>query len=113
MDFSNIYLKPDEKRSLFLFHFKKKRLKEKIKCFRALYEEYGFIKQNYTKELDAFMHPIPDGTYSISDRYERYKVYRKERRIESLPNWIAITFSLFSLIVSVVTLLWQLGYIQP
>ena len=113
MDFDDINLLPAEKRSLFLFHFKKKRVEEKIKCFRSLYTEYHFIKANYTNRMDSFNQPIPDGTYSISVRYERYKVYLKRKRFESLPNWIAIAISLCSLAVSFLTLLWYLGYIHP
>ena len=106
--FREIYLTPSEKRSLFLFHFKKKRLEQKIKCFHELYVEYVFIKPNLSSETDDFGCFIPDGTFSLSSRYEHYRVYRKEKRLEILPNWIAISISLFSFVVSLLTLLSQL-----
>lgn len=111
MNFDNINLLPGEKFSLFLFNFKKKRIEEKIKHFHSLYYEYQFIDSNKSDSVDGFGAPIPDGTYSVSIKYLRYKVYLRRKRFESLPNWVAIVISLFSLIVTSLSLLWQLGYI--
>ena len=109
MDFEKINLLKAEKRSLFLFHFKKKRIERKIKYFHSLYHEYDFLQKNYSNEVDCFGSPVHDGTYSISDNYRRYKVFRRRKRLEILPNWIAITISFFSLIVSILALLLPLS----
>lgn len=113
MDYENIHLMLKEKLSLFSFYFKRRKEEKKIKCYYTLYFEYKFIKQNYMDEPDEMGCPIFDGTYSISDNYRRYKIYLRKKRFEHLPNWIAIIISFISLSVSVITLLWQLGYILP
>lgn len=111
--FEDIYLTLSEKLSLFSFHFHKRKKRERIKHFQKLYYDYDFICENHGTELDPFNHPIHDGTYSLSDRYRRYKIWRRKQRFNSLPNWLAILISLASLALSTITLLWQLGYIQP
>lgn len=113
LNFEEIHLKLGEKTSLFSFHFRKRKQKERIKHFHQLYYEYHFLRQNHSGEVDAFNCPIPDGTYSVSDRYCRYKIWRRKQRFKSLPNWLAILISLVSLAISAITLLGQLGYIKP
>lgn len=112
-NFEDIHLKFGEKASLFSFHFQKRKGKERIKYFQTLYHEYEFLERNLGNEVNYFGHPLPDGTYSISDRYCRYKIWRRKQRFKSLPNWLAILISLISLTFSAITLLWQLGYIKP
>ncbi len=110
MDFDKINLIFGEKVSLFSFHFKKKKLPHEIKYFENLYYDYQFLKSNCIGQ-DEFGSDIFDGTYSISIKYKRYKVYIHKKRFEHLPNWLAILISLMSFAVSVATLLWQLGMI--
>lgn len=109
MCYDNVNLMFKEKLSLFSFHFKKRKMEKEIKCYYTLYFKYKFIDQNYEDEPDEMGCPIFDGTYSISDNYRRYKIYLRRKRIEHLPNWLAIIISLISLAVSIATLLWQLG----
>ena len=111
--FEDIYLTSGEKLSLFSFHFRKHKKCEKIKHFQKLYHEYDFLKENLGPEVNFFNQPMPNGTYSLSDRYHRYKIWRRKQRFNSLPNWLAILISLASLALSTITLLWQLGYIKP
>ena len=40
-------------------------------CSRLL--ELGLIARNYTHERDAFNAPVPDGTYRLSEEYDRYR----------------------------------------
>ena len=111
MKFDEIILTKGEKQSLRSFLWKPKQSLNEIKHFHSLYYDYRFIKDNYLKERDEFNHPIPSGTYSLSDRYERFKIYRREKRLQSLPNWLAILISLISLIITTLMSLWQLGWI--
>ena len=110
-NFEDIHLTSGEKLSLFSFCFKKRRKKERIKHFNKLFYDFEFLKRNLLDERDASNNRIPDGTYSVSDLYCRYKIWRRKQRIKTLPNWLAILFSLISLFFSAITLLWQLGCI--
>ncbi len=108
-NFEDIHLTSGEKLSLFSFHFQKRKRKERIKHFSTLYYDFEFLSRNLTNEVDANNNRIPDDTYSISDKYCRFKIWRRKQRFKSLPNWIAILISLVTLIFSVVTELWHLG----
>lgn len=112
MNFDDIHLLLKEKRSLFCFYFKKERELNRIKCFHTLYYQYKFI-ENVPIGEDDEGNTIFKGVYRISDNYRRYKVYLRKKRIQSLPNWVAILISIISLMISALTLLWQLGYLQP
>lgn len=109
--FEQINLLKDEKKSLNSFRFKPRQKQDEIKCFYELWNEYGFIGLNYREDYDEYGEPIPDNTYSITRRYERYKVYRKNQRIINLPNWIAIMISIASLLLNILIWLWQLKLI--
>lgn len=112
MLYEEINLKFEEKLSLFSFKLHKRKPEEKIKCYRSLYFEYSFIKQNRLEEVDENGEHIFDGTYSLSDRYYRYLISRRKYIIAHLPNWIAILISLISLIASTLSSLLQLGIIK-
>ncbi|MCD7882490.1 MAG: hypothetical protein LUI87_02110 [Lachnospiraceae bacterium] len=109
MNFDDIHLLPEEKRSLFTFIFQRQQPAERIKCFQSLYYEYQFIIDTSEPDIDQDGFPIYKGIYSISDQYRRYKIYRREKRIHDLPNWIAITISLIGLIGNAFIELWRLG----
>lgn len=109
MEFDKIVLSRGEKRSLRSFYWKPKQVRNEIKYFRALYHEYRFINDNYTKEKDALGQFIPDGTYSLTERYEKYKIYRREKILFNIPNWFTVVISLASLIASIIIGLMQLG----
>lgn len=103
MPFDDIHLLKSERRSLLSFLFRKKKRRENIECFESLYETYHFIKANhYADKFDGFNSPIPDGTYSLSTEYQRYRVYLREKRIRELPNWVAIVISLLSLVINAI-----------
>lgn len=108
-NFEDIHLTSGEKLSLFSFHFKKRQRKEHIKHFQKLCYDFEFLCRNLKDEKDAYGNRVTDDTYSISDKYCRFKIWRRKQRFNSLPNWIAILISLVTLIFSVVTELWHLG----
>lgn len=39
---------------------------------------YGLASPNYTDKQDAFGVFVQDGTYSLSDKYARYLIYRRD-----------------------------------
>lgn len=45
--------------------------------------------------------PIPTGTFSLTDKYIRFRIYRREKFFHSMPSWLAVVISIISLIVSV------------
>lgn len=92
--FDEIHLLRKEKRCIFTFRFRKKQTIEEISCFKSLHDEYGFLKLNYTGILDEYGSESSDGTYSLSDRYYRYKIHKREWVICHIPNWAAIVISL-------------------
>lgn len=109
--FENVNLIKKEKKSLRSFRSKPRQYQKEIECFYSLWNEYGFIGLNYFDYCDENGEPVTDGTYSITTRYERYKIWCKKQRIIHLPNWIAITVSLISLALNILIWLWQLKLI--
>ena len=100
-DYEHVHIIRGERSSLFSFHFHRKKKEEDIKHFRALYLKYNFIEANYTGRQDEIGQYIPDGTYSISEDYLRYKSSRRKWLIAHLPNWIALVASFGSLALSI------------
>lgn len=116
VSYDKIVLLPAEKRSLRILRVFRRLPENKIKCFDPLYRKYDFIKANYLKERNAFGGFIPDGTYSLSENYFRYKIYRRRVFFESNALVAAIIAALISGVISVITtilitwLLKQLGW---
>ena len=101
MRFDDIHLTAGEKLSLLSFRFKKEQYEEEIKYFWSLAETYEFIARNYTGKADGNGYPIPTGTFSLTDKYIRFRIYRREKFFHSMPSWLAVVISIISLIVSV------------
>lgn len=108
MRYDDIHLLFSEKLSLFSFHFHKRKPEEKIKCYPSLYFTYKFIKQNYDGIIEETGEDRFDGTYSISVNYRRYKVYLRKKRMASMPNWVAITISIITLLINLPILIVEL-----
>lgn len=102
VSFDEIHLLRKEKLCLFSFHFYKKQKPDTISCFQSLYSDYGFLKLNSTGLFDETGCEMFDGTYSISDRYYRYKIHRREWTICHLPNWVAIVISLIPYVIKII-----------
>lgn len=87
-DFSNIVLKFSERVFLFSLRFKKKRILPKEMHYLYVND---LISPNYTDKKDAFGVFIPDGTYSLSDKYTRYLIYRRDNFFKGkLPVIISV-----------------------
>ena len=74
-DFGKIVIKRNERLYLLSLRFKKKR--KLPPSMRYLYV-YGLVVPNYTGERDQLGGFIQDGTYSLSDKYARYSIYRRD-----------------------------------
>lgn len=99
-DFSNIHLTNKERRLLwYMRYFRKYYTRQKLKdsCDDLLQAE--FIREIPSNRLDGFNHPIGTGKYSITDRYIRYCLYRRDQFLSG-SVWPAILSGLVSLLVS-------------
>lgn len=95
-DFSKINLLFSEHFKLFLMRFKK-RVSLKFLGNQAEYLLYiAFIKANYSEYKNEIGERLPDGTYSLTDKYRRYIVYRHNELMKAIANSIV-----FPIIVSV------------
>jgi len=74
-DFSSLVLKPSERLYLFLLRIKKKA--QLPDSMRYLYL-HDLVKQNSSGKTDQLNAPIPDDTYSLTDKYYRYAIYRRD-----------------------------------
>lgn len=108
MLYEELNLTFQEKWSLFLFRFKKKRKEEGIKDYWNLYHDLKLIKQNYNGETYEG-EPIFDGTYSLSKLFYKYKVSRRKWLFKQLPAWFALLVSFVSLAISIFNFLVTTG----
>ena len=100
IDFEKIHLLFGERISLLSFRFKRKQEESEIKYFYQLYNVYSFIERNYTSEEDSLGFPVDDGTFSLSETYKRYCVFRTQLFFRG-SVWPAIVSGIISVITSV------------
>lgn len=102
-DFTKIQLFFPERIRLFALRFIKSAPVQFFgKYFDALYR-HGFIEAVLNNNLDIFPHlPYGDGMYSLTEKYRRYCVYRREQFFAS-ATWTAIVSSVVSMITSIIT----------
>ena len=106
--FDDICLLPGEKKDLRLLRHKKRVEENKIKHIHNLYVTYDFIHPNYSGKTDLYGVDIPDGTYSLTDNYQRYRVFRIRKTFETNSLIAGIVAAVISGVVSsIVTLLLQ------
>ena len=100
-DFANVQLFFPERIRLFILWFKKSAPAQFFgKYFDDLYN-YGFIETVLNKNLDIFPYiPYGDGMYSLTEKYCRYCVYKREKFFES-ATWSAIVSAIVSTITSI------------
>lgn len=65
--------------------------------------EADFIAENLSAEKDPFGAYIPDGTYSLADKYYRYCVYRRIMLLRS-SLWSALVSGAVSIAVTLLTI---------
>ena len=78
-DFSNINLTISENFKLFCMRFKKKVTEHFLgdSCFYLL--SIGFVKANHLSTKNSIGSHDPDGTFSLTEKYKRYCVYRRHK----------------------------------
>lgn len=101
-DFTDINLKFSENFKLFCMRFKKK-VSEHFLC-RDLFPltSIGFIKTNHLNKKNEIGKGIPDGTYSLTDKYIRYCIHRRHKFFDS-KIWPFIISIATAIITSFIT----------
>ena len=101
-DFDKIHLLFLERLKLFLMRFKKK----VSSTFLGKHAEYlllvKFVAANHSDCQNKIGEFIPDGTFSLTDKYHRYLVYRRHEFMKIVTNSIIFPI-MVSVIASVVT----------
>lgn len=107
-NFDKIHLRFLERFKLFLMRFKKK----VSLAFLGKQAEYllliKFIAANYSGCQNEIGEHIPDGTFSLTDKYHRYLIYRRHELMKTIANSIVfpiIVSVIASVITSIVTVL--------
>lgn len=105
--YENIILTFKEKYLLFFLRFKHKAVDSYFNGSFYTLIEYQLIKRNYKSKRSESGASIPDGTYSLTDKYFRYCAYRRQKFFDS-KLWPLIISVVASIITSTITtqLLW-------
>lgn len=105
--YENIILTFKEKYLLFFLRFKHKAVDSYFNGSFYTLIEYQLIKRNYKSKRSESGASIPDGTYSLTDKYFRYCAYRRQKFFDS-KLWPLIISVVASIITSIITtqLLW-------
>lgn len=105
-DFSNISLKISESLKLFYMRF----VKSVSQDFLGKVFEYllmiEFIKPCYTDKRNRIGEAVPSGKFSLTDKYFRYSVYRRNKLFYGiLTSFVTpIIVSIITAILTVITL---------
>lgn len=87
--FDDILLTAREKCVLFKMRFGKKSKLQIADIIRL--SDYGLIVPNYTGEQNSIGERITDGTYRLSDKYIRYRIYKRRDFYRRLVLPITVT----------------------
>lgn len=91
-DFESVNLLFREKLILFSLRFKKSRKGDVYSPRLSKLNEYGFIQQNHLPQRGSEGEYLSDGTYSLSDRSRRYRVYLRKQRFHRYLTPIIVAF---------------------
>ena len=91
-DFESVNLLFSEKLILFSLRFKKSRKGSVHSPQLSKLNDYGFIHQNYLPQRGSEGEYLSDGTYSLSDRSRRYRVYLRKQRFHRYLTPIIVAF---------------------
>lgn len=91
-DFDNILLTFSEKLTLLRFLFHKRMPKESLHNSADTLISYGLIRQNSSDKKNCIGESIPDGTYSSTDLFRRYRVYLFKQFKKSVLYPIIVAF---------------------
>lgn len=97
-DFDKIVLTRSEQHTLQKFLFCKRVPEENLGSNAAILTSFGLIKANYSGKKNSIGEQIPDGTYSLTDFYYRYRKYRREQI--ATPIFISVISSVITAAVT-------------
>lgn len=90
-NFDKIILTHKERFLLFTLRIQKKRKKDILKPPYRQLHLHSLISPNYLPEHGPEGESIPDGTFSLTNNYKRYCIYRREQFFKGkLPVIIAL-----------------------
>lgn len=104
-DYSQVFLIKKDKKIIKMLK-KKKRLP--IHPDMDFLLEHRFVIREVSEDLNELGESKLSGYVILGDEYEHYCAYRFDHLLAQLPNWIAITISLISLIISIISVLIQI-----
>lgn len=97
-DFGNINLFFWERAKLFLMRFKKRVSSKFLGKQKHPLLKMNLVSENYLPYQSPIGEYLEDGTYSLTEKYYRYLVYKRHLFLKSMANSIV-----FPIIVSVIT----------
>lgn len=103
-DFSNIVLNLSERFVLFRMRFRKRVSQDFIGKPLNYFFEIGFVKRNYGFEKNLIGEAIPDGTFSLTEKYKRYLIYNRNKIFFAICSSF-VTPIITSIVISVITVL--------
>lgn len=101
-DFSNINLKFTEKFKLFCMRFKKKVSEHFLGNDLMPLAALEFIRANHSIHKNEIGEYPPDGTFSLTDKYIRYCIYRRQKFFDS-KIWPFVISIVTAIITSFIT----------
>ena len=104
-DFESINLLFRERLILFSLRFKKSRKGDVYSPQLIKLNEYGFIQQNHLSRRGSEGEYISNGTYSISDRGRRYRIYLRKQLFYRYLTPVIVAF-LTSIATNLLKELW-------
>ena len=103
--FEDILLTPREKWILFSLRFYKSRKGDVFSLQLWKLKEYDLISQNYKHTRGKEGCPISNGTYSLTDRAVRFRIYRYKQFVHRYLTPIVVAF-LTSIATNLLKELW-------
>lgn len=78
-DFSNIILNLSERFILFRMRFRKRVSQNFIGNHLRYLLDIGFVQRNYGSEKNSIGETTTDGTFSLTEKYNRYLIYKRNK----------------------------------
>ena len=104
-NFEDILLTNKEKLILFSLRFHKR---QEGNIYAPPYNQlfrYDFISPNYYPERGPEGEDLPDGTFSLTDTYKRYRIYIRKQRIHRYMTPIVVS-SVTTVVLHILQQLW-------
>lgn len=103
-DFSNIHLTFKMRVKLSVMRLKKRVAESFLGSDRDYLTDIQFVRRNFTSKKNEIGESIPDGTYSLTFKYQLYLAYRHEKAFYAVLSSVFMPI-IVSVITSVLTVL--------